>query len=101
MFLASLAVGNYNFKSNQPSGGSSVEVTQLLEMANASGCNLAGTFFTQIRVLVLFQTIVHLFIFVGLVHIARLFSSHSAFLQVALTPILETTKPGSLIAVET
>ena len=74
MFSASLPLGNYKFKSNQPSGASSVEVTQLLEIANASGCNLAGTcFFLQIRVLVLFQTIVHLFLFVGLVHIARLF----------------------------
>ena len=48
----------------------------------------------------LFRTIVHLFIFVGLVPVARLCEG-SVFFQGAVTPMLETAKPGSLIAVET
>ena len=60
-------------------------------MAKVCGSNTAGPF-----VFVLFRTIV-MFIFVALVPVASLFS----FFQVAVAPMLETTKLGCLIPVET
>ena len=74
MFSALLPLGNYKFKINQPFGASGVKVTLLLETAVGCGLNPAGTrFFLQTRVFVLFRAIVRLFIFAGLVQVARLF----------------------------
>ena len=79
VFSALLPLGNYKLKSNQISGASGVEVKQLLDTAKSCGSNPAGPFFLQTGVVVLFRTILRLFIFVVLVPVVRCFISIPKF----------------------
>ena len=94
MFLALFPLGYYEFKFNQSSGASGIEVTHLLETARGCGSNPAGTCFLANYSFCAFTGYVYFYYWLGFS--GPNFVEGSDFFQVAFTLMFET-KPGYLI----